>query len=174
MTKLVGFGLLTSAFAPMVALLAVLRFAELGWAAGVLLAACALSLALLGLVLHQVQDIQNRVIESKTVRRADERVLGFTASFIVPVVVAVFGQSSATTLIATVGLVLFLALIYVRGGMFHLNPTLAILGYRLYEVTAQNDTVTMLLTRATHLPQSGDIEGRYLGDDVAIQIGELT
>ena len=41
------------------------------------------------------------------------------------------------TIVATSALVAILALIYVRAGLYHLNPTLAVLGFRLYEVTCQ-------------------------------------
>jgi hypothetical protein len=48
-------------------------------------------------------------------------------------------------------LVAVLALIYVRAGLYHLNPTLAIIGFRLYEVTAVNGAVTMLLTKSGYI-----------------------
>lgn len=63
-------------------------------------------------------------------------------------------------------------MIYVRGQMFHLNPTLAVAGYRLYEVTETNETVTMLLTRRTYLAQTQMIACRFIGDYVAIQTGK--
>jgi hypothetical protein len=171
MSKAVGFGLLASAFAPMVALLAVLRLPGLGRAGVAILVVCGLALLLLWLVLRQVGHLQSRTIETTSVRRADERVLAFASSYVVPAVVAVFGRSSVPTLVGTSALVVFLALIYVRSGLYHLNPTLAILGFRLYEVTAANGTVTMLLTRERHIPQAGELVCRYLGDHVAIQIG---
>ena len=69
-----------------------------------------------------------------------------------------------------IALVLLLVVIYVRAGMYHLNPTLAVLGYRLYKVTAASGAVTMLLTKTRHIPQQGVVQCRYLGDDVAIQL----
>jgi hypothetical protein len=171
MTRVVGVGLLASAFAPLVALLAVLRFNELGWVSWLILAACLTAIVLLVLVLRSLAVIQARSVESTSVRRADERVLAFTSSYLLPVVVALFGGSGAPTIVATSALVAILALIYVRAGLYHLNPTLAVLGFRLYEVTVVNGAVTMLLTRSRHIAQHGLVECRYLGEDVAIQLG---
>lgn len=172
MTRVVGFGLLASAFAPMVALLAIVKLDQLGRAGWVILAACGMAAVLLALVLRSVAGIQTRTIDSKTVRRADERALAFTSSYVVPLVIAVFGQSEAPTLVATSAVVALMAIIYVRAGLYHLNPTLAIGGYRLYEVTATNGALTMVLTKARHLSQEGPLRCRYLGVDVAIQMGD--
>jgi hypothetical protein len=141
------------------------------WAGWAILAACGLSMLLLRLVLRQLSTVQSRTVMSRTVRRADERVLAFAQTYVVPVVIVAFGRNDLPTLIGTLGLVAFLGWIYVRAGPYHLNPTLALVGYRLYRVTAGNDTETMLLTREKHLPQAGRIECRFLGDDVAIQLG---
>ena len=151
MKSLVGLGLLASAFAPLVALLAIVQIDELGRVGWAILAACVLAELLLFLVLRTVSQIQARTIETTSVRRADERVLAFTSSYVVPVVVVMLGEGTATTIVATTALVGLLAIIYVRAGLYHLNPTLALLGYRLYEVTETNGTVTMLLTTEKHL-----------------------
>lgn len=171
MTRVVGAGLLASAFAPLVALLAVLKIDALGWISWLLLAASLASIVLLVLVLRRLSRVQTRGVESDSVRRADERVLVFTSSYVVPVVVALFGGSGAPTIAATTALVVVLALVYVRGGLYHLNPTLAVAGFRLYEVTATNGTVTMLLTKRRRIPQRGVLDCHYLGADVAIQFG---
>lgn len=171
MTRVVGFGLLASAFAPLVALLAVLKLSELGWIGWLLLAACLFAVLLLALVLRSLAGIQARTVECTSVRRADERVLAFTSSYVVPVVVALFGGPRTPVIVATSALVVLLALIYVRAGLYHLNPTLAVLGFRLYEVTAVNGAVTMLLTRSKHIAQHEPVECRYLSEDVAIQLG---
>jgi len=114
----------------------------------------------------------------------DRRVLGsapvtapdLSATFLraasLPVAIAAFGKDDAITLAGTAALVMLLAVIYVRGQMYHLNPTLAVAGYGLYEVTETNETVTMLLTRRTYLAQTQPIACRYIGDYVAIHTGD--
>lgn len=168
-----GLGLLASAFAPVVALVAIVLLPQLGILGWIVLGLCAASVVLLAMALRSLKTVQNREIETKTVRRADESVLAFTTSYVIPVVVAAFAGDSLPALAASAGLILLLVFIYVRAGLYHLNPTLlAFFGYRLYEVTASNETVTMLLSRAKHLPQSGQLTCRYLGDIVAFQIGD--
>lgn len=169
MKWIVGAGLLASAFAPLIGLIAILKMSALGWVSWAILAGCLLSLVLLWLVLRGVAQLQPRPVESVEVRRADESVLGFTSSYIVPVVVALFSDDIAS-LVATIALVLLLVFIYVRAGLYHLNPTLAVAGFRLYQVTAAGGTVSMVLSRSRHIPQQGVVECRYLGDDVAIQL----
>jgi hypothetical protein len=169
MKGIVGGGLLASAFAPLLALIAILKLSTLGWVSWAILAGCLLSLVLLWLVLRSVAQLQPRPVESVEVRRADESVLGFTSSYIVPVVVALFSDDIAS-LVATIALVLLLVVIYVRAGLYHLNPTLAVVGFRLYQVTASGGTVSMVLSRSRHIPQRGVVECRYLSDDVAIQL----
>jgi hypothetical protein len=169
MKGFVGAGLLVSAFAPLLALIAVLKLPRLGWVSWAILAGCVLSLVLLWLMLRSVAGLQPRPVESVEIRRADESVLAFTSSYVVPVVVALFSDDIAS-LVATVALIVLLLVIYVRAGLYHLNPTLAVVGFRLYQVTAANATSTMVLSRSRHLPQHGVVECRYLSDDVAIQL----
>jgi hypothetical protein len=169
-TGVVGVGLLASAFAPIVAVLSILRWHELGSAAIYVVCACALAVLLLAFVLRRLARIQHRTVESKAVRRADDRVLAFAASYVVPAAVAVIGGNRTSTLLGAFVLIAFLALVYVRAGLYHLNPTLAIIGFRLYEVTATNGTVTMLLTRRRHLGQVGTVDCRYISSDVAFEL----
>lgn len=170
MKRVVGIGLLASAFAPLVALLAVLKLSDFGWVSWVILGAAAAAVLLLAVVLRSLSRIQPRSVETTSVRRADERVLAFTSSYVVPLVVALFGGAKGPAVAATWTLVVLLVVIYVRAGLYHLNPALAVFGFRLYEVTATNGAVTMLLAKRNHIPQRGLLECRYLGDDVAIQL----
>lgn len=163
--------MLASAFAPLVAVLALVRMDQLGWIGWVILGVCVAAVLLLALVLAGVAKLQERTVVSTSVRHADERVIAFTSSYLVPVVVAAFAPPELTTLAATLVLLAVLVVIYVRAGLYHLNPTLAVIGFRLYEVTVDNGTVVMLLSRARHIPQQGVVSGRYLGENVAVQWG---
>lgn len=171
MKWLTGLGLLASAFAPLVAVLTLVRIDQLrvlGWG---ILSACVLAVVFLAVVLRSVARIQERTVVSNSVRPADERMLAFTSSYVMPVVVAVFAPPQIQTLVATLVLLALMMVIYVRAGLYHLNPMLAIIGFRLYEVTAENGTVVMVLTRAKHIPQRGNLQVRYLSESVAIQQG---
>ena len=159
MKRVVAARLLGSAFAPD-RLVSRDAAKKLGRGTYVVVAACVLSLLLLVIVLRELQSIQEVAIQPKQVRRADERFLAFASTYIVPVAIAAFGRGDTAALVGTSAIVV-LAVVYVRGEMYHLNPTLAICGYRLYEVTATNDTVTMVLSRKAHgsAARIGDTSG---------------
>lgn len=128
-----------------------------------------MSLLLLRLAIWGVSEIQPRPLEATQVRKADESVLSFTSSYVVPVVVALFGNDVAS-LFATLALVALLIVIYVRAGLYHLNPALAIAGFRTYEITGSDGAVTMLLSKSARFEQQGCISCHYLGDDVAFDL----
>ena len=170
MARVVGAGLLASAFAPLVLVVALLRVHEVGLWAWALVAASIAAMVLLVAVLRTAARIQAHTVETTAVRRADERVLGFTGSYLVPTVVVLLGGKDWATAVTTSVLLVLLAVIYVRGGLYHLNPVLALAGFRLYEVTEENGRLTMLLSRQEHLPQAGRVTYRRLGGPAAIQL----
>ena len=104
---------------------------RLGLVSWILLAACALSVLMLRATLHSLSRLQQEAIVPASVRRADERVLNFASSYVVPIVIALFGGIEATRLGRPLVLVALMALIYVRAGLFHLAPTLSVMGYRV-------------------------------------------
>lgn len=165
-----GSVLLASAFAPLVALLAVVRLADLGWVTWLLLGLALLAVLMLGLVLRALDGGQVRTVEAKEIKREDERVLRFTASYIVPLVVAAFGGAGLPTLLGAAGVVGLLALMYVRGQMYHLNPVLAALGYRLYEVKQPTNAIVMVLSRRRYLRHDEPIRCHFLTEDVAVDV----
>lgn len=168
MKHLAGIGLLASAFAPVVAIVAALRLPQLGGWGVVVIAGCALAVGMLALSLRQLRGVQEETITTKAVKHADEKVLAFAASHIVPIVVAVFmtdsPQASLAGALSVLGL---LGIIYVRGGLFHLNPVLAVVGFRLYEVTASNGALSFVLGKVDHLPQSGALRVHRYSSEVA-------
>lgn len=165
-----GLGLLASAFAPIVAVLAVLRVPALGWATWIVVGVCIVFVGLLAAVFLQVRRLQSHLVEVTLIRRADERVLGFASAYVVPAVIVLFGEESWVTGAATVALVLLLMVIYVRGELYHLNPTLTVIGFRLYEITEANGQVTMLLSRQKQIAFPGNLQYRKLSAEVAIQL----
>lgn len=52
-----------------------------------------------------------------------------------------------TTGIPLIGLMITLALIYIRANLFHVNPTLMFLGYRLFKVSDDHNTYYLLSKR---------------------------
>lgn len=62
--------------------------------------------------------------------------LTFLTTYIIPLIC--FNLSSARYLLALAILLIVIGIIYVKTDKFYANPTLAVLGFRLYKVTLQN------------------------------------
>lgn len=171
--SLVGGSLLASAFSPLLAVMVLIVRPGGAWMTSALVVAVLAPVPVLLLVLRALSRLQETRLHSQQTRSRDTDVIGFVSSYVLPlaaVILAGEGVRDAATLL----LLAFVALIYVRAGLFHLNPTLTILGYRLYEVVQENGAAVMLLTRARHLPQQGDIDARRLADGVLIQLETTT
>ncbi len=65
------------------------------------------------------------------------------------------------------GLFVFLiAVLYVRSELFYINPLLALVGYRLFQVATPAGTSVVLLTRRRFLRSGIDLKARRLSDYV--------
>lgn len=165
----VSVGLLLSAFAPLAAALAVVLGEVWGpWVAGsVAVVVLALAVGFLAGVLRTLGRMQVHRLDPSSVRAKDRDVVSFYSSWVVPVGAGLLARDALQAAVAA-ALALLLAVIYVRGRLFYLNPLLTLLGYRLYEVTATNGTQLMVLSRRAHLPQREALRVTYVGDTCAL------
>ncbi len=162
--------MLASAFSPLLAVMVLL--AALGgepWLTGLLMVVALAPIGVLVLVLRALGRVQVTRLRTTRVRARDLDVLGFVSSYVLPVAVALFAGETRED-VASLLLLGLLAVVYVRAGLYHLNPALTLLGYRLYEVEQDNGAAVMVLTRERHLPQRGDLDARRLADGVLIQL----
>lgn len=166
---LVGLGLLSSAFSPLFLVLVLVVNPLPGTVLNVGLAvASAAPCVLLITVLRITRQVQAYDLDTRHVRHRDVEVLSFLASFIVPIGLAFFAADTSDLAAAAVFLVV-LSVVYVRGGLYHLNPVLLMMGYRLYEVTKSSEEVVMVLSRSRHIPQRGRLRAHRLADDVYVE-----
>jgi hypothetical protein len=96
--------------------------------------------------------------ESSQVRDGD--VLAYIATYLVP-----FAAVTATTARERGALGLFVVLIavlYVRSELFYINPLLALVGYRMFQVTTPAGASVVLLTRRRFLRSDIDLQARRL------------
>jgi hypothetical protein len=166
---LIGLGLLGSAFAPLAALITALQWEQMGWLRWPICVVCIATVVLLVAVIRATRSAYPDTIQAEQVRACDEQVLAFASGYVVPVLVAGFAEDDRITLYASGALVVLLATIYVRGQLYHLNPTLAVFGFRLYQVTAVNGTVTMLLSHQRRIAQDATLTCWSVGDHAAIE-----
>jgi len=110
------------------------------------LALISLFFLILGFIFYARFDYKvsgSTTLPSKIVKIEDVNYehLTFLTTYIIPLIC--FNLASARYIFALVFLLIIIGVIYVRTDKFYANPTLAVLGFRLYKVTVQ----TRLLTK---------------------------
>lgn len=78
-------------------------------------------------------------VEAKKVKNINSEYLAFLTTYIIPLVLVDF--SSKRQVVILVLILLVIGVIYIKTNMFHSNPTLALLGYRIYEVETNKDGI---------------------------------
>jgi hypothetical protein len=130
--------LFLSAYAPLLALFAILDSFHRVWAAwtcGAIASASLLALRLFWVVASRVAEESFPV---EAVARRDEDVVTFFVTYVVPFAVApIDSDRVALALLFFLGLV---GLLYLRGGVFRVHPVLLACGWHLYEVDTGDPT----------------------------------
>lgn len=125
-------------------------------------------LAGLGLTLLPILFVDRKAapqaLKIKSARPRDGDVLAYVASYLVP-----FASVSASTTRQQVAVGIFIALIavlYVRTQLFYVNPILALVGYRIYEVDTPGGTPLMLICRRRFIPPETTLPAIRISDYV--------
>ncbi|MEO8737428.1 MAG: hypothetical protein ABI380_12930, partial [Edaphobacter sp.] len=100
---------------------------------------------------------QREPLTLKVVQQRDSDVMGYVVTYLVPFVNSSYrspdGSFDALSVIAISVLFLVILIIYVNANLIYINPILALLGYRIYEVElADSSDRKALLTRRTMVP----------------------
>lgn len=172
MTFLVGLGLLASAFSPLlVALTLVIQpLPGVGWNVG-LAVLFALPALLFALVLRAARGLATKRITAQTATPRDIDLVAFVASYLAPIAIALFA-SDVPRLVGMLVLLAVLVVVYLRAGLFWLNPLFAIAGFRLYQVVEERSGITwMVLTRRRTVPAGGSADGQAIASGVIIELG---
>ena len=101
-------------------------------------------------------------------RVRDNDALTYFATYLVPFV-AVQAHSTRDRL----ALLLFLATIgvlYVRSALFYVNPLLALVGYRSFEVETEKGRPLVLLTRRSFMRQAEQVAAAQVSDYVFVEL----
>jgi hypothetical protein len=156
--------LFLSSYSPLLAVFALLDTFGRGWPSLICLV-----LAVAGVVLLPALFIVDRRTSGQTLRAAsasprDSDVLAYVASYLVP-----FADFGAEDLRKRLAIIIFLALIailYIRLQLFYVNPLLALVGYRTYQVTTTGGTSVVLITHRSFIPPGRDMQAIRLSDYV--------
>jgi hypothetical protein len=170
----IGLGLLASAFAPLLVVLALVIQPLPGLGPNIALAVVfAAPVALLALVLTAARGLPSERVDVRTATPRDIDLIAFLASYLVPIAVGLFAFDVAR-LVAMIVLLVLLAVVYVGAELFYLNPILACLGYRLYQVVDDASGVSVVvLTRRRGLAAGGRVDGQLIAPNLYIELGSV-
>lgn len=154
------FALFLSSYAPLFGVFALLNTFGRGLPTDICIALTALGVLMLALLRGQALRIQSQKLHVTATQIRDGDALAYIATYIVP-----FAAMAASTVRERGAIALFVALIavlYVRSGLFYINPLLAIVGYRLFQVATPAGASVVLVTPRTFIATNSSLQARRL------------
>ena len=92
--------------------------------------------------------------------------MGYIVGYIMPFLAIAFSDWQQVA--ALVVFFVILGFLYVNSDMIHINPTLNLLGYRLYEVTLEDRSTYSLITRH-RMQRDTTLQLVRIGDDILFE-----
>ena len=138
--------LFVSSYSPLFAIFGFLCLAKHKDAATVFFLVAALGLlSLLGFLAHLRTQKSSETLKVTRFAARDEQSMSYIVSYIIPFLSA--SRSTWEEQAALAVFFLMIAVLYVNSNMIHINPTMHILGFRLYEITTDKGSTHALITR---------------------------
>ena len=128
--------------------------------------------ALLGFVvtlfwLRAVKCIDPIDVKISSVVRRDSEIMSYIVTYLLPFVALPSGELADSI---SLGIFLIvLCLLYVNSGMIHVNPTLSLLGWHLYEVVTIEDNSLTIISRR-RLRRGVTLEIVRIEDEIYVEI----
>jgi hypothetical protein len=159
-----------SSYAPLALIFIVLYIGKSSVVFAIAAAALVVGVAgLLWIVYRAHKDIEPISGIVADYRKRGDEVMGYVATYLIPLVG--FSLTDVRQGIAFVVFVVVLAYLYTSTDLIHINPTLHLFGYSVYEVTFQNSGVKRIITRRI-LRRQDELQLIPLGDNLWIDKGE--
>lgn len=159
--------LFLSSYSPLFAITGYLETWGAGWPSLVSWAVAIISVvALLGFV-SLARGMHRTTLTVSAAKPRDGDAIGYIVTYLVPFVA--FIDPSVKVRFALLALILLICVLYVRAYMFYVNPVLALLGYRLYEVSLPDARTILLLTRRRFIARDEQIQGATLTEYVYLE-----
>jgi hypothetical protein len=131
--------LFLSAYAPLLALFAILNSFHRVWAAWVCAGVAMLALAALFGFWRTARRVSAEELQVVRVSRRDEDVLTFFVTYVVPFAIA--PTDSDRVALALLFFLALIGLLYLRAGMFRVHPVLLLCGLHLYELETRDPSL---------------------------------
>ena len=164
MTVLAQLALFLSSYAPLFGVFALLDSFGAGRPTLACLGLAAAGVVLLPAVLLPTLALKTQDLEVASAEVRDGDALAYIATYLVPfaAVTARDGRERAALGV----FVALLAVLYVRGELFYVNPLLAVVGYRLFKVVTPRGATVVLLSKRRFLQSNSVVPARRLSDYV--------
>ena len=116
-----------------------------------------LGLSVIGLlgtipVFKSIYSLGPTLIKVATVKRAGEKILAYSASYIIPFMGLVAG--SKWEIFSLITFLAFTFYVYIRETLVYLNPVLYLVGFRIYEITTEQGNTLTVLSKSRITPNS--------------------
>ena len=126
-------------------------------------------ISLLGLAafLYFVNTTSPRVQQVAQVQRKDAEVMAYIVSYVFPFLGLNFDDS--LNMISLGIFFVILGIIYINSNMVHINPTLNIFGYHIYEIETPNGTTHTVISHKGRIIKGEKLNVVVIGDDLLME-----
>jgi hypothetical protein len=170
MTVLAQFGFFISSYAPLFGVFALLDTFGRGLPTVVCIVIAIVGVFLPLVLLLAARKLAPQPLRVDSAQVRDGDALAYIATYLVPF--AAIAASTARERGALGLFVLLVAILYIRSELFYINPMLALVGYRLFQVVTPAGASVVLLSRRRFLRSGIDVSARRLSDHVYCEAGQ--
>lgn len=166
-SKLAQAILFTSSYAPLLFVFALLDSFGKGLPSMLLAAVGVGSIAGLLVIFHRTRDLGTSMFTVGTARPRDDDVMAYVMTYLLP-----FLGLATDTGRQQLALLLFIAVVavlYIKGRLFYVNPLLSLVGYRLFEVTSDEGRPVILLTKREYIRQGTELHAHRVSNYVFVE-----
>lgn len=161
-----------SSFAPLFAIFALLNTFGRGIPSIVCLVVAVVSLVGLAVFMGLARALAPIDVTVGPVRKRDQDAIGYVVTYLLPFVA--IGATTWKVRVAVIVFVVIVGALYVRAHLFYVNPVLALVGFRLFEVEIDGAPSAILITRRHHLATGSALRVRTLTHSVLLEVGRGT
>jgi hypothetical protein len=129
-------------------------------------------LSLIGAFFWWVRTSSPVTARVTAIQRKDSEVMAYVVTYLLPFVAIDFdkpGKQIATDGATFLALVAMLALVYVNSNLIHINPTLNVFGYHVYEVETEGGGKHTLICKRPRLLAGTQLSVVAVGDDIFME-----
>lgn len=165
---LLRFSLFLSSYFPLTLIFFVLFVEKNVWESISILALGLVGLAGMLLYIKSARRFNSQSVRIDRVQRRDSEAMSYVVSYIIPFLSVPFSGWQQGLALGV--FFVMLAILYVNSGMIHINPTLNLMGFHIYEVDLPGGESASLIAR--HRVRKGDTVRVVKADDEILLVVE--